>query len=413
VKILWLSHLIPYPPKGGVLQRSFHLINELAKYHQVDLLAFNQRGLIAPLYPSVEQGLTEAARVLGSICHRHQFFEIPAEIQRGGKYWLALRSLITAPYNINWLRSKEFADVLTTWVQTGDYDLIHFDTISLIPFSRFIPRDIPKVLDHHNIESHMLLRRAENEINLLKKIYFLYEGARLQRYEQRECPRFELNITCSDTDSDRLKKLAPACAVTTIPNGVDIDYFKPGIESSRRNRLIFVGTMSWYPNIDAVLYIAEKLWGPLKNQFPDLQIDIVGANPPAAIKSLEATHPGFHVHGFVDDVRPYIGEAAIYICPIRDGGGTKLKILDAMAMAKALIAHPIACEGIAVTPHKDVLFAETPAQYVEHVGQLLKDSEKRAILGANARQLIESSYSYTSIGKQLSQTYENVASKAA
>ena len=411
MKILWLSHLIPYPPKGGVLQRSYHLLKELARYHDVDLLAFNQRGLIGPLFDSVETGITEADTALANICRRHRFFEIPTETSTGGKYWLALKSLTSAPYNINWLKSAEFSRAVKEWTAEHRYDLVHFDTISLIPFLSCIPPGAATVLDHHNIESHMLYRRAANENSRLKRVYFLYEAMRLERYERQYCPKFDLNITCSDVDTDRLRKLAAGSLVATIPNGVDLDYFRPGADSPvSPPRLIFVGTMSWYPNIEAVNFIADKLWQSLREKYPNLCIDIVGANPPEKIKNLERTHPGFKVHGFVDDVRPYLDRASIYLCPIRDGGGTKLKILDAMAMAKPLVTHPIACEGIAVTPEENVLFADTPDQFIDQISCLLTDSDRGHALGIHARSLIKANYSYASIGKQLAETYEGLQS---
>lgn len=408
MKILWLSHLIPYPPKGGVLQRSYHLINELAKHHQVDLLAFNQHGLIGPLFDSVETGVNEANAVLGKICDRHLFFEIPAETGRGGKRWLALKSLISAPYNINWLRSSEFKRTVREWIETTQYDLVHFDTISLIPFFDCVPPHVATVLDHHNIESHMLLRRAANESHWLKRFYFYQEGIRLRAYEKKYCPRFTLNITCSDIDTERLLALSPTSTAVTVPNGVDLDYFKSA-GAEKANKLIFVGTMNWYPNIEAVLYIAHHIWPTLKRRHPDLEIDIIGANPPDQIKNLQVEYPGFNVHGFVDDVRPYIDAAAVYVCPIRDGGGTKLKILDAMAMSKAIVSHPIACEGIQVSNGDNVIFAQTPAEFIAQIEALLKAPERIDEIGRQARLLMESTYGYHSIGKKLAELFTQCA----
>jgi len=409
VKILWLSHLIPYPPKGGVLQRSYHLVNELAKYHEVDLLAFNQHGLIGPLFDSVATGVREADAAMGKICRRHRFFEIPSEVRSGGKYALALQSLVTAPYNINWLRSTEYADAVRAWTRDKQYDVIHFDTISLIPFFDCIPPNTTTVLDHHNIESHMLLRRAGNEPNALKKFYFWQEGVRLQHYEKKYCPQFSLNITCSDVDTERLRELSPASKVVTVPNGVDLDYFKPLQQTRNGKRLIFVGTMNWYPNIEAVMYIADHIWPALKAKHADLEIDIIGANPPDSIRNLVQRLPGFNVHGFVDDVRPYIDNAAVYVCPIRDGGGTKLKILDAMAMAKALVAHPIACEGIAVSNGSNVSFAETPDAFVQAVDNLLRNPDNAHAMGQRARELMEATYGYHSIGQKFAGLLQDCA----
>lgn len=409
MKILWLSHLIPYPPKGGVLQRSYNLLKELSRYHEVDLLAFNQRRLIGPLFSSIEIGVAEAHSKLDSLCRRHAFFSIPNERTAASLYLLSLRSLFSKPYTIGWLQSKEFAHTLAEWINDTNYDVVHFDTISLVPYYYVVPNNIATCLDHHNIESHMLLRRSENEKNLIKKFYYLQEGLRLARYERQYCPRFSLNITCSDVDSKRLKKLSPVSEVETIPNGADIDFFVPGTSSASKQSIIFVGTMNWYPNIEAVLYIAEKLWKPLKDKYPQLECTIVGANPPPFLIDLSKKLEGFIVTGFVDDVRPYLQNATVYVCPIRDGGGTKLKVLDAMAMSKPVVAHPIACEGIEVTDNVNVLLSSDETSFIKNICQLIDDKEKREALGREGRTLVEKKYNYRSIGRVLSENFERIA----
>lgn len=414
MKILWLSHLIPYPPKGGVLQRAYYLLREASKYHQIDLLAFNQPDLIGPLFSSVDEGVSEAKSHLGDLCNSVKFFEIHSEKSSLGRYFLALKSLITKdPYNINWLKSVEYSDAVRQLVNGTQYDLVHFDTISLIPFINDVG-DLPIVLDHHNIESHMLLRRGDKESNLLKSWYFHQEGERLQRVEEAICKRVALNITCSDMDSERLLAISPDSRVETVPNGVDESFFLESDESRGiNNKLLFVGTLNWYPNIEAVNFIADKLWVKLKKQIPDVIFDIVGANPPNSITPLSRVDNNFRVHGFVDDVRTYFSDADIFVCPIQDGGGTKLKILDAMSMGKAIVAHPIACEGISVVDNESVCFAETADEYVEIIVLLLNDPAEIKRLGTAARKLIENKYTYTAIGQQLSALYESCIDSTA
>ncbi|MBA3014365.1 MAG: glycosyltransferase [Desulfobulbaceae bacterium] len=407
MKILWLSHLIPYPPKGGVLQRSYNLVKEISRYHEVDLLAFNQKELIGPLFESVSAGVEEARIALSVLCRRLSFFEIASDCSTYGAYTLALKSLFHEPYNINWLKSKAFAATMTSWLEQEKYDLVHFDTISLVPFFSLLPPVIATTLDHHNIESHMLLRRSARETNVLKRLYFWQEGVRLAGYERRYCPQFSLNITCSDIDKKRLLGLAPQSKVLSIPNGVDLDFFKPVGLPIHPNRLIFVGTMNWYPNVEAVLYIADNLWPRLKKMHPNLTFDVIGANPPDKIRSLADRFADFHIHGFVDDVRPFIETATVYVCPIRDGGGTKLKILDAMAMAKAVVAHPVACEGINVTHDKNILLADDDTSFINHIDSLLNTEDRRYALGMAARKLIEQYYGYHAIGEQLSNAYRD------
>lgn len=406
MKILWLSHLIPYPPKGGVLQRAYHLLREAAKYHEVDLLAFHQPNLMRPLVPSLDEGIQQSAIALGSFCNKFEFIDIDSDTQILGKYRLALKSLLTTdPYNINWLKSARFTAALQQLLESTDYDLVHLDTISLLPYLPYV-KHLPTVLDHHNIESHMLLRRADNEHNLLKKWYFRQEGSRLERFEKKYCPQVSLNITCSEIDQQRLQLIAPGSRVEEIPNGVDINFFNPDLTTKQDQSLLFIGRLSWYPNIQAVRYIAHEIWPAIKAELPDISIDIIGANPPKDVQQLSFSDKNFRVHGFVDDISPYFNKAAIYLCPITDGGGTKLKVLDALAMGKALIANKIACEGIKVTEGENVIFAETADEYVKAIKLLLNDESLRRDMGINARQLIENEYSYEKVGVKLSMLYE-------
>jgi glycosyltransferase involved in cell wall biosynthesis len=402
MKILWFSHLVPYPETGlGVLQRSYHLVRELSRAHQVYLLAFVQRKIIADLLGDVEEGLHTAREHLSQYCAQVQFLPIPSECSRFGPVWLAARSLTGAhPYTIRWLRSEVAERVATEWNASIDFDVVHFDTLSLAPYRRIFPRGA-KSLDHHNIESDMMLRRARMERNPLKRLYFWQEGERLLSYERRVCPQFDLNITCSHLDTERLKNVAPGVSVTEVPNGVDTAYFRPNGEAECPFSLVFAGNLSWYPNAAAMLFFADRVWPALKKQLPQVTMDVVGGNPPASLSALAARDKNFRVHGFVPDVRPHIGRAAIYVCPIMDGGGTKLKILDALAMGKPIVAHPIACEGIAVRDGQDVVFAREPGEFVRAIVTLLASPQRRMQMSTKARSLAESCYSYAFIGRKL------------
>ncbi|MDX2503323.1 MAG: glycosyltransferase family 4 protein [Gammaproteobacteria bacterium] len=175
--------------------------------------------------------------------------------------------------------------------------------------------------------------------------------------------------------------------------------------SQKKNSLIFIGRLNWYPNTAAVRFIAHKIWPALKAVMPGVNIDIIGANPPDDLLMLAGKDSNFQVHGFVNDIHAFLNEAAVYLCPITDGGGTKLKILDALSMNKAIVAHPIACEGIGVTNGKNVMFAESVDEYVAVIKQLFNDKDLRKSIGGEARLLIEEEYSYAKIGKKLSDLY--------
>ena len=403
MNILWLSHLVPYPPKGGVKQRSFNLMKEISQYHKLFIICFSQKSQ----QPKAENrrealaGLSSVGRIVGH-------FTFDSDQSQLNRMILATKSLFTRdPYTVNWLKKQGVGSLIRGTIDEQSIDLIHFDTISWSAYLKNTNGCI-RVLNHHNIESHMMLRRAGNENNYLKKLYYYQEGWKLKTYEEHVCNQFDLNITCSSKDTGRLLERLPDLRVDTIPNGVDLNYFHPlGLEQ-KANSMVFAGGLSWYPNIAAMEFFARQVWPDLIKYVPDASMTVIGRNPPQWIIDFANNTSNFKVTGFVDDVRPYIDHAAVYVCPITDGGGTKLKILDALAMGKAIIAHPIACEGIDVVEGENVIFAETPADYIVAIRMLFNDLMLRNNLGINGRKLVEEKYDYVNIGRKLNRLYSTL-----
>lgn len=412
LKILWISHLVPYPPKGGVLMRSYHLVNELARYHDVDVVALNQQRLLRGYFPDVATGLEAARRHLGTFLRRFAVEEIPSETRRWGRYARALTSLFrSTPYSINWLESAAMRRQIDRWLADGDYDAVHFDTISLAVYDRPDLR-CPTVMDHHNIESHMMERRADKETQPLKRWYYRQEARRLLAFEKRMLRRFSAHIVCSEDDRQRLLDIDPTLRVQVVPNGIAVRPEPQPRHPVQPPRLLFIGGLDWYPNRDAVHFIIDELWEPIKAALPGIEMHIVGKNPSAKIQETAARDPQFRVHGFVDDISGFYADATAYLCPIRDGGGTKLKVLDALAHNLPIVAHPLACEGIEATEGEQVFLAETPADFVEKILRLTDPALNRA-MGDKGGALIREKYNFQSIGRELSQLFERLCAAAA
>jgi glycosyltransferase involved in cell wall biosynthesis len=410
MKILWLSHLVPYPPKAGVIQRSYHLIRQLGMRHEVDLLAFHQPRLMKPLVENLEKGMHDAVRELSKYCVVQGVFDIPSEKSQSSRLGLILGGVISRNgYTLKWIESEKYGEKIKSLLKEKRYDLIHLDTISFAPYMHYFD-GIPLVLDHHNIESHMMFRRSQIERGVLKKMYFWFEAKKLRSAEKVVVKSVELNITCSEMDSDRLSEVVPNASLKVIPNGVDTDFYLPCRKESPR-RLLFIGTMSWYPNIQAVDFIIRELAGLFAKQFPGLSIDIVGAGAPPYLLDIASQHSNVRMHGFVEDIRPYMNEALAFLCPIADGGGTKLKLLDAMSMAIPIIAHPVGCEGIDLDHNASVLLAETPEEYALAVQRLLDSPSFAYELGSAARGLALAKYSVDAIGIDLSEAYIEVVKR--
>jgi glycosyltransferase involved in cell wall biosynthesis len=273
-----------------------------------------------------------------------------------------------------------------------------------MPYTRWLP-GTPLVLNHHDIECHLVSRRAAAERSFARRIYFSREAAKIERLERELCPHAAINITVSELDATRLREIVPGTATLDVDNGVDVDYFAPGASGQvERGGLVFAGTLSLYSNRDAVRYLLDEIWPALIVQNPERRIAIVGRNPgPEVLRA--ARDPRITVTGFVEDVRPYIDAASIYICPIRDGGGTRLKVLDALAMGKPLVATGLAVEGLSMVEEEHYLKAETPAEYVKQISRLENDPELRRRLAAAGRDLVVKRYAWTVIGEKLQRAY--------
>ncbi len=187
-----------------------------------------------------------------------------------------------------------------------------------------------------------------------------------------------MNLVVSGLDASRLGDIHPGVRTSVIANGVDVDYFRAcGEASAEPGHLIMVSGMNWFPNLDAVLFMTGTIWPALTKVMPDVKLTIVGARPPQSVKSLEARDSRITVTGFVDDIRPYMDRAQVYLCPMRDGGGTRLKILDALSMGKPIVATTIALEGIDVAPEKEVLVGDTPDEFVRQIRHVMNDGALR------------------------------------
>jgi glycosyltransferase involved in cell wall biosynthesis len=411
MNVLWLAHAIPYPPKAGFLSRSYHLLRELARRQNVDLIAFVQEPWVTTLFPTLEEGLEESRRALGALCRSVTFLPIDHLQSRWGKHGTALRALLTgSTYTTSWLVSPAARSAIARQLQASSYDLVHFDTIGLAPY-RDLTGSIPATLTHHNIESHMMKRRADNTANIFARSYFRHEAQKLETIERRTARQFAGHITCSDLDTQRLREIVPEANIVVIPNGVDCEFFSSADPPTRPNSVIFVGSMNWYPNVSAMMFFLEEIWPALKKRLPAATMDIVGSKPPDTLLKLARSLSDVVVHGYVPDIRPLMDSAAVFVCPIRDGGGTKLKLLDAFAMTKCVVAHPIACEGINVTAGRDVVLASTAEEFTNEISRLLGDSGKRLEIATAARRLAQDQYSFRRIGEQFNATVQELAGR--
>ena len=262
----------------------------------------------------------------------------------------------------------------------------------------------------HDSLTLLYSRLVEGEKQLLRKIA-LYPGKRgMAKLEQSLNKFCDLVITNSKVDEEVIKRLSPLGHTLTITNGVDVDYFSSGAESECADKLIFTGVMDYEPNEDAALYFGKEIFPLVKKKFPAAEYWVVGSGPSPALLSL-ASQPGIHVTGRVDDVRPYLQTASIFVCPLRYGAGMKNKVLAAMAMCKAIVATPLSLEGIDVRFGQEVLIADSAEEFARQVGSLLSDKKLVRRLCEAGRKLVQEKYSWSARGLMLESSLRTVAAQ--
>ena len=407
MRLLWLAHFVPFPPRGGNLQRSHNLLRWAASRHEVHLVALTQRAIL----PS-DEDLADAKNALQPWLATMTVFDIPSDRSRARWWALAARAFFDPrPYEEVWLAQPAVHQAVTAvGRRVGGFDLVHADTLGMAQYFASAPGSAT-VVNHHNVESHITERRAQRDRNMFRRAYLARDAAKLRVSERRVCPLVSLNITVSALDAERLRVVAPGAVVEVVENGVDTEFFRPSGADPAPGTILFVASMTWYPNAEAARYLIREIWPRLRMSDPDARLKVVGPGPPAELVHLAQNDDRFSAPGLVDDVRPYFDEAEIYLCPIRDGGGTRLKILDALAMAKPMVATSVAVEGLGLEDGVHFLLAETPEAFVEQVGRLRREPTLRQRLGAAGREVVEARYAWSVVGLHLESAYSRALAR--
>ena len=399
MRILWLSHFLPFPATGhGALQRSHNLLKEVARRHEVHLVAMATGVAHAEPIPR-----TQAVEALESMVASVRT-DCPAPDLFGLRRGLRVASAATGNHSYweHWLWSSRMRDMVREVVESG-VDMVHVDSVFLARYLHAAP-GIPFILNHHNIESDLLLKRADLRGGRARRSFFQNEARKVARLECLWSPRAHANLVVSALDGERLRALVGDVPITVVSNGVDIDFFAAdSSDAVEAKRMAFAGGMDWFPNHDAMEYFARDLWPALIADDPARRMTVIGRNPPAALLDVARRDDRVRVLGFVDDVRPHVRRAPIYLCPIRVGGGTRLKILDALAMSRALVSTAIGVEGLELLDGVHYLRAETPEQFVQQVRRLERDEALRMRLASAGRALVEQHYSWSVVADALDQ----------
>jgi glycosyltransferase involved in cell wall biosynthesis len=318
------------------------------------------------------------------------------------------------------LPSLAFQEALATSVERQDPDVVEVEGIELAQYlfqvasARRHGRRPLLVFDDHNAEYVLQQRAFETDARQPRRwigaVYSFIQWRRLREYERRACRTADRVLAVSETDALALRELIPGLVPTIVPNGVDMDFYTAPIPSLKTSRapgpsdLVFTAKMDFRPNVDAVLWFAYKVLPLIRRQSPDTRFWVVGKDPHPRLAPL-ADDPGVVLTGWVEDVRPYIAGAAVYVIPLRIGGGTRLKVLEAMAMGMAIVSTGVGCEGFEVSPGQELIIADEPTDFAAAVLALLRDPERRKGMGRAARHFAGSKYDWRIIVPLLERVY--------
>ena len=401
MRILWLKSDLLLPlDKGGKL-RTWHLMRHLARRHEITYLAFAEPGTAR----SDVEGMKEVAARVETIERSD-----PAKGSLRFYADAALHVVDPLPYAVGKYRSAAFRRKLDRLFAEESFDLLVCDFLfPAVNLPEHLP--CPSVIFTHNVESEIWRRHAETKRSVLSKLLYGAQHRRMLRYERQTLRRFDGVLAVSDADRETLAHLYPDAIrqpVHVVPTGVDTAYFSPVPRDQQpvtRNRqpvpsLIFTGSMDWLPNEDAMLYFCREILPFIRSEEPLARLTIVGRAPTPAVKKL-ADAAGIVVTGRVDDVRPYMREASVYVVPLRIGGGTRLKIFEAMAMGKAVVSTTIGAEGLPVTNGTHVMVADDPASFARAVVVLIRDADRRQQLEVAARALVVEKYDWSAVAGEL------------
>jgi glycosyltransferase involved in cell wall biosynthesis len=401
VKILWVKHGKLLPTDTGGRIRSFNLLRELDARSDVTLLSY---------YGGPRDDAYEDAILAAFPRAIPLHVSIPGELTRSMAFDYVRRMWSSAPYAVTKFTSADVRRRVAQWDAERRFDVLLCDFLAAsLNFAQRL--QTPAVLFQHNVESVLWRRQAATERHPVKRALFQLEAVKMDRYERAALRRFDHVIAVSEHDRARMAAMIPPEHISVVPTGVDSGAFRPALRNVNPAPIVlFVGSMDWEANIDGVQYFVETMWPAIRAAVPDARFQVVGRNPAGSITRLASD--SVEIVGTVQSVVEYLHRAAAVVVPLRIGGGTRLKIYEAMAAGKAVISTTVGAEGLDYHDGRDILIADTPQLFAERVIDVLRDPQHRRSL-EDAALALASQYDWSSIARQFETILERaVAAKA-
>lgn len=429
-RLLFLTPQVPYPPHQGTTIRNYNLIAHLATEYEIHLLTFRQEGD----EPPQNSPLARFCAVVDSL---------PAPT-RSTASRVVTTLLHPAPDMALRLASADFQARLGMMIERYRYDVVQIEGIEMAPYGQWLAHhplwqsakakedrpDIPigrpqLVFDDHNAEYLLQKRAWETDAPQPKRwhaaTYSYIQWHKLQRYESQICRLADRVVVVSEADRQALLQLVPNLSAAVVPNGVDLAYYAaydrridPQAPDYGPHAMVFTGKMDFRPNIDAAVWFAQAVLPLIRQQVPDARFIVAGKQPHSRVVALGAL-PGVTVTGWVPDIRAHIAASAVYVVPLRIGGGTRLKLLEALAMRRAVVSTRLGAEGFALEGEDFLAFADDAAEFAQATVALLHDPLRCQRMGEAGRAFVEAHYGWNAIAPKMKAVYQSlgVAPKAA
>lgn len=403
LNILYVSQMPAGPPRCGAQARMNGLMSEMARRHD----------LTAVMLVDDEFDIDECRRAMQAYCREVVLIRNPWGRDDLAKRLLQLRSLAsTKSFERLRVVLPEIQQALDRILRARCFDIVNLEFTFL---GHCDLRQAPSgetapclVVDSHNIDYDLARQYASGGRSLLRRLYAATNWRKLRREELATYRDADGVYLCSFADQQRLLAEIPAPRTTVIPNAADVEFYKPSSRYPQPDgrTIVFFGLMSYMPNIDGATHFIQQIWPRIAEANPQARCKIIGGSPPASLTALAG--PRIEFTGFVADLRPHLAEAAAVVVPLRIGGGTRLKIFEAMAMGTAIVSTSLGAEGIEAVPGRDILIADEPAAFADAVGRLLADPALAMQIGGSARQLSQSRYSWSSAALDLESFFRQV-----
>jgi glycosyltransferase involved in cell wall biosynthesis len=400
MKILWVNANFMHPTNKGGSIRTLGILRQLSRQHEIHYAAYEN-----PACPEAPELAREYSYTAYPVAHR-------AVDKRSPRFALELAGSLFSdvPLAVSRFHSEKMRAVLAQLLERERFDRAVVDHLAI---SSCYPDLEHSLLFQHNVETVIWRRHVEHARDPLRKAYFRLQADRMLEYERKVCRAAGHTAAVSAVDAELMRTMFGVQKVSVVPTGVDVDYFAPPSPAAAASGLIFIGSMDWLANVDGVTWFARDVLPLIRRKRPECTFTIAGRLPPPEIRELGERDPRIIVTGTVPDVRPFLWGAAVSVVPLRIGGGTRLKIYEAMAAKVPIVSTTIGAEGLEVNPPDDIRIADTAEEFAAECLELLGDREAACRIATAAWTMVSSRFSWAQVAREFAGVLERAPAPGA